>query len=148
MFNLFEWDNIYDGTIVDDLNKNIESVKALRDYINGNSIDTRIPDAYNTLKLSKLIVFDIVKDVELTSFDLAETTKGEKSLHYSLDTFIDKYESELYTYESRIYTVYDEKKPHIFISDLLNIISEELRGEGFKFISYKDNTFSVKWRIG
>src|SRR5699024_7376428 len=79
MFNLFEWDNIYDGTVVDDLNKNIESVKVLRDYINGNSIDTRIPDAYNTLKLSKLIVFDIVKDAELISFDL-ETTKGEKSL--------------------------------------------------------------------
>lgn len=140
MFNLFEWDNIYDGTVVDDLNKNIESVKTLRDYINGNSIDTRIPDAYNTLKLSKLIVFDIVKDAELISFDLTETTKGEKSLHYSLDTFIDKYESELYT-------VHGEKKPHILISDLLNIISEELRGEGFKFISYKDNTFSVKWRV-
>ena len=146
MFNLFEWDNIYDGTVVDDLNKNIESVKVLRDYINGNSIDTRIPDAYNTLKLSKLIVFDIIKDAELISFDL-ETTKGEKSLHYSLDTFIDKYESILYTYESRLYKVYGEKKPRIFISDLLDNISEELRGEGFKFISYKDNTFSVKWRV-
>lgn len=140
MFNLFEWDNIYDGTVIDDLNKNIENVKALRDYINGNSIDTRVPGAYNTLKLSKLIVFDIVKDAELISFDLAETTKDEKSLHYSLDTFIDKY-------ESRLYTVDGEKKPRIFISDLLNIISEELRGEGFKFISYKDNTFSVKWRV-
>ena len=140
MFNLFEWDNIYDGTVVDDLNENIESVKALCDYINGNSIDTRIPDSYNTLKLSKLIVFDIVKDAELISFDLAETTKDEKSLHYSLDTFIDKY-------ESRLYTVDGEKKPRIFISYLLNIISEELRGEGFKFISYKDNTFSVKWRV-
>lgn len=140
MFNLFEWDNIYDGTVIDDLNKNIENVKALCDYINGNSIDTRVPGAYNTLKLSKLIVFDIVKDAELISFDLAETTKDEKSLHYSLDTFIDKY-------ESRLYTVDGEKKPRIFISDLLNIISEELRGEGFKFISYKDNTFSVKWRV-
>ena len=97
MGNLFEWDNIYDGTVVDDLNKNIESFKALRDYINGNRIDTRIPGAYNTLKLSKLIVFDIVKDAELISFDLAETTKDEKSLHYSLDTFINKYESRLYT---------------------------------------------------
>lgn len=140
MGNLFEWDNIYDGTVVDDLNKNIESFKALRDYINGNRIDTRIPGAYNTLKLSKLIVFDIVKDAELISFDLAETTKDEKSLHYSLDTFINKY-------ESRLYTVDGEKKPRIFILDLLNIISEELRGEGFKFISYKDNTFSVKWRV-
>ena len=140
MFNLFEWDNIYDGTVIDDLNKNIENVKALCDYINGNSIDTRVPGAYNTLKLSKLIVFDIVKDAELISFDLAETTKDEKSLHYSLDTFIDKY-------ESRLYTVDGEKKPRIFISYLLNIISEELRGEGFKFISYKDNTFSVKWRV-
>lgn len=140
MGNLFEWDNIYDGTVVDDLNKNIESFKALRDYINGNRIDTRIPDSYNTLKLSKLIVFDIVKDAELISFDLAETTKDEKSLHYSLDTFINKY-------ESRLYTVDGEKKPRIFILDLLNIISEELRGEGFKFISYKDNTFSVKWRV-
>lgn len=140
MLNLFEWDNIYDGTVVDDLNKNIESVEALRDYINGNSIDTRVPDGYNTFQLSKLIVFDIVKDAELISFDLAETTKGEKSLYYSLDTFIDKY-------ESRLYTVDGEKKPRIFISDLLNIISEELRGEGFKFISYKDNTFSVKWRV-
>ena len=140
MFNLFEWDNIYDGTVIDDLNKNIESFKALRDYINGNRIDTRIPGSYNTLKLSKLIVFDIVKDAELISFDLAETTKDEKSLHYSLDTFIDKY-------ESRLYTVDGEKKPRIFISYLLNIISEELRGEGFKFISYKDNTFSVKWRF-
>lgn len=140
MFNLFEWDNIYDGTVIDDLNKNIENVKALCDYINGNSIDTRVPGAYNTLKLSKLIVFDIVKDAELISFDLAETTKDEKSLHYSLDTFIDKY-------ESRLYTVDGEKKPRIFISYLLNIISEELRGEGFKFISYKDNTFSVKWRF-
>ena len=140
MGNLFEWDNIYDGTVVDDLNKNIESFKALRDYINGNRIDTRIPGAYNTLKLSKLIVFDIVKDAELISFDLAETTKDEKSLHYSLDTFINKY-------ESRLYAVDGEKKPRIFILDLLNIISEELRGEGFKFISYKDNTFSVKWRV-
>ena len=140
MFNLFEWHNIYDGTVIDDLNKNIENVKALCDYINGNSIDTRVPGAYNTLKLSKLIVFDIVKDAELISFDLAETTKDEKSLHYSLDTFIDKY-------ESRLYTVDGEKKPRIFISYLLNIISEELRGEGFKFISYKDNTFSVKWRF-
>lgn len=140
MGNLFEWDNIYDGTVVDDLNKNIESVETLRDYINGNNIDTRVPDAYNTLKLSKLIVFDIVKDAELISYDLAETTKGEKSLHYSLDTFIDKYESELYTVDG-------EKKPRIFITDLLNIISEELRGEGFKFVSYKDNTFSVKWRV-
>lgn len=140
MGNLFEWDNIYDGTVVDDLNKNIESFKALRDYINGNRIDTRIPGSYNTLKLSKLIVFDIVKDAELISFDLAETTKDEKSLHYSLDTFINKY-------ESRLYTVDGEKKPRIFILDLLNIISEELRGEGFKFISYKDNTFSVKWRV-
>lgn len=140
MFNLFEWDNIYDGTVVDDLNKNIESVETLRDYINGNNIDTRVPDAYNTLKLSKLIVFDIVKDAELISYDLAETTKDEKSLHYSLDTFIDKY-------ESRLYTVDGEKKPRIFITDLLNIISEELRGEGFKFVSYKDNTFSVKWRV-
>lgn len=140
MGNLFEWDNIYNGTVVDDLNKNIESFKALRDYINGNRIDTRIPGSYNTLKLSKLIVFDIVKDAELISFDLAETTKDEKSLHYSLDTFINKY-------ESRLYTVDGEKKPRIFILDLLNIISEELRGEGFKFISYKDNTFSVKWRV-
>ena len=140
MGTLFEWDNIYDGTVVDDLNKNIESFKALRDYINGNRIDTRIPGSYNTLKLSKLIVFDIVKDAELISFDLAETTKDEKSLHYSLDTFINKY-------ESRLYTVDGEKKPRIFILDLLNIISEELRGEGFKFISYKDNTFSVKWRV-
>lgn len=140
MGNLFEWDNIYDGTVVDDLNANIESFKTLRDYINGNRTDTRIPGAYNTLKLSKLIVFDIVKDAELISFDLAETTKGEKSLHYSLDTFINKY-------ESRLYTVDGEKKPRIFILDLLNIISEELRGEGFKFISYKDNTFSVKWRV-
>lgn len=140
MGNLFEWDNIYDGTVVDDLNKNIESFKALRDYINGNRIDTRIPGSYNTLKLSKLIVFDIVKDAELISFDLVETTKDEKSLHYSLDTFINKY-------ESRLYTVDGEKKPRIFILDLLNIISEELRGEGFKFISYKDNTFSVKWRV-
>lgn len=140
MGNLFEWDNIYDGTVVDDLNKNIESFKALRDYINGNRIDTRIPGSYNTLKLSKLIVFDIVKDAELISFDLAETTKDEKSLHYSLDTFINKY-------ESRLYAVDGEKKPRIFILDLLNIISEELRGEGFKFISYKDNTFSVKWRV-
>lgn len=140
MGNLFEWDNIYDGTVVDDLNKNIESFKALRDYINGNRIDARIPGSYNTLKLSKLIVFDIVKDAELISFDLAETTKDEKSLHYSLDTFINKY-------ESRLYTVDGEKKPRIFILDLLNIISEELRGEGFKFISYKDNTFSVKRRV-
>lgn len=140
MGNLFEWDNILDGTLLDDLNKNIESVETLRDYINGNNIDTRVPDAYNTLKLSKLIVFDIVKDAELISYDLAETTKDEKSLHYSLDTFIDKY-------ESRLYTVDGEKKPRIFITDLLNIISEELRGEGFKFVSYKDNTFSVKWRV-
>lgn len=76
-------------------------------------------------------------DVTLES---AETTKDEKSLHYSLDTFINKY-------ESRLYTVDGEKKPRIFILNLLNIISEELRGEGFKFISYKDNTFSVKWRV-
>ena len=108
MGNLFEWDNIYDGTVVDDLNKNIESFKALRDYINGNRIDTRIPGSYNTLKLSKLIVFDIVKDAELISFDLAETTKDEKSLHYSLDTFINKY-------ESRLYTVDGEKKKAVYL---------------------------------
>lgn len=96
MDNLFEWDNVLDGTLLDDLYGNHDVVKAVNDYIEGKTDDELIPVAYNTYKLAKLIVFDIVKEAELASFDLAKTAENKGSLRYSLDDFINKYKNQLY----------------------------------------------------
>ena len=90
MGNLFEWDNVLDGTLLDDLNANHDVVKVIKDYIQGKTDDELLPVAYNTYKLAKLIVFDIVKEAELASLDLAKTAENKGSLRYSLDDFVNK----------------------------------------------------------
>lgn len=99
MGNLFEWDNVLDGTLLDDLNANHDVVKAVNDYIEGKTNDELIPVAYNTYKLAKLIVFDIVKEAELASLDLAKAAENKGSLRYSLDDFVNKYKNQLYITE-------------------------------------------------
>ena len=74
MGNLFEWDNVLDGTLHDEL----------------------LPVAYNTYKLAKLIVFDIVKEAELASLDVAKSAENKGSIRYSLDDFVNKYKNQLY----------------------------------------------------
>lgn len=151
MGNLFEWDNLFDGNVINDLDMNRLLTLGLSDYIKGNN---ELPDdilaAYNTNKLSKLIVIDIVKAAELISFDLSELAEGEtlpkrvkseKSLNYSLVDFVDKYNNVLYTIDN-------EKEPRIMTEELFKTIGGELRGDGFKFtLNDKNNTFSVKWRV-
>lgn len=96
MGNLFEWDNVLDGTLLDDLNANHDVVKAIKDYIQGKTNDELLPVAYNTYKLAKLIVFDIVKEAELASLDVAKSAKNKGSIRYSLDDFVNKYKNQLY----------------------------------------------------
>ena len=111
MGNLFEWDNVLDGTLLDDLNANHDVVKAIKDYIQGKTDDKLLPVAYNTYLLAKMIVFDIVKEAELASFDLAKTAENKGSLRYSLDDFINKYKNQLYLAEK-------EDKPSVDIPTL------------------------------
>lgn len=96
MGNLFEWDNVLDGTLLDDLNANHDVVKAIKDYTQGKTDDELIPVAYNTYKLAKLIVFDIVKEAELASLDVAKSAENKGSIRYSLDDFVNKYKNQLY----------------------------------------------------
>lgn len=111
MENLFEWDNVLDGTLLDDLNANRNVVKAIKDYIQGKTDDELIPTAYNTYKLAKLIVFDIVKEAELASLDLAKAAENKGSFRYSLDDFINKYKNQLYLSEK-------EDKPSVDVPTL------------------------------
>lgn len=111
MDNLFEWDNVLDGTLFDDLDSNHDVVKAVNDYIEGKTNDELIPVAYNTYKLAKLIVFDIVKEAELASLDLAKSAENKGSLRYSLDDFVNKYKNQLYLTEK-------ENKPSIDLPTL------------------------------
>lgn len=111
MGNLFEWDNVLDGTLLDDLNANHDVVKAIKDYIQGKTDDELLPVAYNTYLLAKMIVFDIVKEAELASFDLAKTAENKGLLRYSLDDFINKYKNQLYLAEK-------EDKPSVDIPTL------------------------------
>lgn len=96
MDNLFDWDNVLDGTLLDDLYGNHDVVKAVNDYIEGKTDDELIPVAYNTYKLAKLIVFDIVKEAELASLDVAKSAENKGSIRYSLDDFVNKYKNQLY----------------------------------------------------
>lgn len=121
MGNLFEWDNVLDGTLLDDLNANRDVVKAIKDYIQGKTDDELLPVAYNTYLLAKMIVFDIVKAAELASFDLAKTAENKGSLRYSLDDFINKYKNQLYLAEK-------EDKPSVDIPTLrewLEVIDDQ-----------------------
>lgn len=111
MGNLFEWDNVLDGTLLNDLNANHDVVKAIKDYIQGKTDDELLPVAYNTYLLAKMIVFDIVKEAELASFDLAKTAENKGLLRYSLDDFINKYKNQLYLAEK-------EDKPSVDIPTL------------------------------
>ncbi|OQR18780.1 hypothetical protein [Ligilactobacillus salivarius] len=151
MGNLFEWDNSFDGNVIDDLDMNRLLTLGLSDYIKGdNELPDYMPAGYNTNKLSKLIVIDIVRAAELMSFDLNELAEGEtlpkrvkseKSLNYSLTDFVDKYKNVLYTADN-------EKDPCVMTKELFKTIGEELRGDGFKFtLNDKNNTFCVKWRV-
>ena len=96
MGNLFEWDNVLDGTLFDDLNANHDVAKAVNDYIEGKTDDELIPVAYNTYKLAKLMVFDIVKEAELASLDVAKSAENKGSIRCSLDDFVNKYKNQLY----------------------------------------------------
>lgn len=96
MGNLFEWDNVLDGTLLDDLNANHDVVKAIKGYIQGKTDDELLPVAYNTYKLAKLIVFDIVKEAELASLDVVKSAENKGSIRYSLDDFVNKYKNQLY----------------------------------------------------
>ena len=111
MGNLFEWDNVLDGTLFDDLDGNHDVVKAVNDYIEGKTNDELIPVAYNTYKLAKLIVFDIVKEAELASLDIAKSAENKGSIRYSLDDFINKYKNQLYLSEK-------EDKPSVDVPTL------------------------------
>ena len=151
MGNLFEWDNSFDGNVIDDLDMNRLLTLGLSDYIKGdNELPDYMPAGYNTNKLSKLIVIDIVRAAELMSFDLNELAEGEtlpkrvkseKTLNYSLTDFVEKYKNVLYTADN-------EKDPCVMTEELFKTIGEELRGDGFKFtLNDKNNTFCVKWRV-
>lgn len=116
MGNLFEWDNVLDGTLRDDLNANHDVVKVIKDYIQGKTDDELLPVAYNTYLLEKMIVFDIVKAAELASFDLTKAAENKGSLRYSLDYFINKYKNQLYLTKK-------ENKPSIDIPTLREWLS-------------------------
>ena len=111
MGNLFEWDNVLDGTLRDDLNANHDVVKVIKDYIQGKTDDELLPVAYTTYLLAKMIVFDIVKAAELASFDLTKAAENKGSLRYSLDYFINKYKNQLYVTKK-------EDKPSVDIPTL------------------------------
>lgn len=141
MGNLFEWDNVLDGTLLDDLDGNHDVVKAVNDYIEGKTDDELIPVAYNTYKLAKLIVFDIVKEAELASLDLAKAAENKGSLRYSLDDFINKYKNQLYLAEK-------EDKPSVDVPTLrewlMVLNDQDLNLE----ISSEDLTVSWKYDEG
>ena len=138
MGNLFEWDNVLDGTLLDDLNANHDVVKAIKDYIQGKTDDELIPVAYNTYKLAKLIVFDIVKEAELASLDLAKTAENKGSLRYSLDDFVNKYKNQLYLTRK-------ENKPSIDIPTLREWLSV-LNNQGLSFsVSQDPVILTVSW---
>lgn len=138
MGNLFEWDNILDGTLLDDLNANRNVVKAVNDYIEGKTDDELLPVAYNTYKLAKLIVFDIVKEAELASLNLAKTAENKGSLRYSLDDFVNKYKNQLYLTRK-------ENKPSIDIPTLREWLSM-LNNQGLSFLVSQDPVIlTVSW---
>ena len=138
MCNIFEWDNVLDGTLLDDLNANHNVVKVIKDYIQGKTDDERLPVAYNTYKLAKLIVFDIVKEAELASLDLAKTAENKGSLHYSLDDFVNKYKNQLYLTKK-------ENKPSIDIPTLCEWLSV-LNDQGLSFLVSQDPVIlTVSW---
>lgn len=138
MGNLFEWDNVLDGTLLDDLNANHDVVKAIKDYIQGKTDDELLPVAYNTYKLAKLIVFDIVKEAELASLDLAKTAENKGSLRYSLDDFVNKYKNQLYLTRK-------ENKPSIDIPTLREWLSV-LNNQGLSFsVSQDPVILTVSW---
>ena len=139
MGNLFEWDNVLDGTLLDDLNANHDVVKAIKDYIQGKTDDELIPVAYNTYKLAKLIVFDIVKAAELASLDLAKSAENKGSLGYSLDDFVNKYKNQLYLSEK-------EDKPSIDVPTLREWLSV-LDDQGLSFsVSQDPVILTVSWK--
>lgn len=138
MCNIFEWDNVLDGTLLDDLNANHNVVKVIKDYIQGKTDDELLPVAYNTYKLAKLIVFDIVKEAELASLDLAKTAENKGSLHYSLDDFVNKYKNQLYLTKK-------ENKPSIDIPTLCEWLSV-LNDQGLSFLVSQDPVIlTVSW---
>ena len=138
MDNLFEWDNALDGTLLDDLYGNHDVVKAVNDYIEGKTDDELIPVAYNTYKLAKLIVFDIVKAAELASLDLAKSAENKGSLGYSLDDFVNKYKNQLYLSEK-------EDKPSIDVPTLREWLSV-LDDQGLSFsVSQDPVILTVIW---
>ena len=138
MCNIFEWDNVLDGTLLDDLNANHNVVKVIKDYIQGKTDDERLPVAYNTYKLAKLIVFDIVKEAELASLDLAKTAENKGSLRYSLDDFVNKYKNQLYLTRK-------ENKPSIDIPTLREWLSV-LNDQGLSFLVSQDPVIlTVSW---
>lgn len=139
MDNLFEWDNVLDGTLLDDLYGNHDVVKAVNDYIEGKTDDELIPVAYNTYKLAKLIVFDIVKAAELASLDLAKSAENKGSLGYSLDDFVNKYKNQLYLSEK-------EDKPSIDVPTLREWLSV-LDDQGLSFsVSQDPVILTVSWK--
>jgi|SRR5699024_1673036 len=139
MGNLFEWDNVLDGTLFDDLDGNHDVVKAVNDYIEGKTNDELIPVAYNTYKLAKLIVFDIVKEAELASLDLAKAAENKGSLRYSLDDFVNKYKNQLYITEK-------ENKPSIDVPTLREWLSV-LDDQGLSFsVSQDPVILTVSWK--
>lgn len=138
MGNIFEWDNVLDGTLLDDLNANHNVVKVIKDYIQGKTDDELLPVAYNTYKLAKLIVFDIVKEAELASLDLAKTAENKGSLRYSLDDFVNKYKNQLYLTRK-------ENKPSIDIPTLREWLSV-LNNQGLSFsVSQDPVILTVSW---
>ena len=138
MGNIFEWDNVLDGTLLDDLNANHNVVKVIKDYIQGKTDDELLPVAYNTYKLAKLIAFDIVKEAELASLDLAKTAENKGSLRYSLDDFVNKYKNQLYLTRK-------ENKPSIDIPTLREWLSV-LNNQGLSFsVSQDPVILTVSW---
>lgn len=139
MDNLFEWDNVLDGTLLDDLYGNHDVVKAVNDYIEGKTDDELIPVAYNTYKLAKLIVFDIVNAAELASLDLAKSAENKGSLGYYLDDFVNKYKNQLYLSEK-------EDKPSIDVPTLREWLSV-LDDQGLSFsVSQDPVILTVSWK--
>lgn len=138
MCNIFEWDNVLDGTLLDDLNANHNVVEVIKDYIQGKTDDELLPVAYNTYKLAKLIVFDIVKEAELASLDLAKTAENKGLLRYSLDNFVNKYKNQLYLTRK-------ENKPSIDIPTLHEWLSV-LNDQGLSFLVSQDPVIlTVSW---
>lgn len=141
MGNLFEWDNVLDGTLLDDLNANRDVVKVIKDYKQGKTDDELLPVAYNTYMLAKMMVFDIVKEAELASLDLAKAAENKGSLRYSLDDFVNKYKNQLYLSEK-------EDKPSVDVPTLREWLMV-LNDQGLNLeISSEDLTVSWKYDEG